>query len=177
MTAVISSSVAENALCWDDGRKKRDARAIKPEVGSPSGASAEFAIQRDSTRKHWRGPVERMVRIHCCGSARVTLCGNPEFPAFIMLVGGWASRTQDRTNHPSGHAGDGHISYESGGWHRCRRVAVPAFDGMLPDAAECRGSGSGTEDHDIGVREQICGSAKGAARPRCSRVSRKRRPE
>src|ERR1700730_6833911 len=44
MTAVMSSSVAEKALCWCEGRNKRSRRA-KPRHGCASGESAEFAIK------------------------------------------------------------------------------------------------------------------------------------
>src|ERR1700690_3223096 len=44
MTAVISSSVAEKALCWCEGRSRRNRRA-NPRAGSASGESAEFAIK------------------------------------------------------------------------------------------------------------------------------------
>jgi len=43
MTAVMSSKVAENALCWWEGRSQRSRRA-NPATGRDSAESAEFAI-------------------------------------------------------------------------------------------------------------------------------------
>src|SRR6185295_1748180 len=55
MTAVISSSVAEKALCWCEGRKRRRIRA-KPRTGRASGESAEFAIKGRFYTQTFRSP-------------------------------------------------------------------------------------------------------------------------
>src|ERR1700690_4677319 len=55
MTAVISSNVAEKALCWCEGRKRRIRRA-KPRTGRISGESAEFAIKGRFYTQTFRSP-------------------------------------------------------------------------------------------------------------------------
>src|SRR6185369_13897356 len=84
MTAVMSSRVAENAVCWCEGRKRRTTRA-KPRTWGASEGSGEFAIKGRFYTQRFAHLISRMVRVAVSGHQ--FLVSKPETGNMKLLIG------------------------------------------------------------------------------------------